>query len=222
MTSYNTRSAARKRNFAPHEDVTVSPSTTGTGTHIHPLDEVPSNPGSLESTVTPDEDEDKRPQRSPSVDSINIADEQDSLEVERHLCSLEGRTSTECLLNQSHEQKGTIEALTARMTDATKGQPKLGQPTVNHDIVGPKLPGGVVGISREGTWIAKGPWELFLVPSTNQLPTVREFGEEERVEDLPPNNVTQQDRIPNSNPRVGNPRRRGLTPLPSFVSGNPS
>jgi len=221
MPSYNTRSATRKRTSAPHENVTVSPSGTGTETHIHPLDEVPSNPGSLESPVTPDEDEDERSRRSPSVDSIDIADEQESLEVEEHLCSLEERTITEHMLDHSNVQKRATETLAARMADTTEGQPKPNQPA-NHNMVGPKLPRGVGGFGREGTWVVTDPWQSFLIPSTNQLPTVREPGEEQRVEDSPPNNVIQEDHIPNSNPQIGNPRRRGLTPLPSFVSGNPA
>lgn len=195
---------------------------------IHPLDEVPSNTGPLESEapfdrpVAPDEDEDERSRRSPSVDSIDIADEQESLEVEKLLCSLEERTITEHMLDHLNEQKRATETLAARMADTTQGQPKPNQPA-NRNMVGPKLPRGVAGLGREGTWVVADPWEPFLVPSTDQLPTVRESGEEQRVESgSPPNNVIQEDHIPNSNPQIGNPRPRGLTPLPSFVSGNPA
>jgi len=206
MPPHNTRSAASKRAFAPHDNVTVSPSRS---VSLEP--EVP-----LDQPVTPDEDEDERSWRSPSADLIETADEQDSLEVENHLCSLDERASTECILAQLQEQKRVIEALAARMEDVTRGQPKPDQ-QVNRNRVGPNLPVGVVGLGREGTWVVEDPWQPIFTPSTNQLPTVREFGEEQGLKDLPLNNVTQEDRIPSNNPHP-----RGLTPLPSFVSGNPT
>ena len=234
MCLYVSRSATPEQ--APTPYVTVSTSATGLGTHllwVCPPDEVPalSHPGSLESEVSfdrpvaPGQGEDEYFQRSPTTSSIETVDEQEPHVVENPPCSLAERAIVERGLLRLQEQKRTIEERAARMAAATKGQSEPDRP-VNRNIEGPKLPIGVSGFGREGTWVVEDLWQPIVTPSTDQLPSVREFGEEEEVEvllsnitqeeaqDLPPNDATQEKPTFNS-------RSRRLTPLPSFVSGNP-
>ena len=202
MPPYNTRSAARKQALEPHENVVVSPSATGEGTHIRWIypssgeDPTLSQSNSLESDsydrpMTPDEDEDE--------------DEEEALRaVERMLAVL-------------REQTMVIEERAA-MADAAKTQKhcnKLQPESRTRGIrEGPKLPLGVVGFGREGTWVVEDVWQPIIVPSTNQLPSVREFEEEQEAQASVPN-------IPQQDLQVGKNRvSRTLTPLPSFVTGS--
>ena len=81
--------------------------------------------------------------------------------------------------------------------------------------IGPQLPPGVTGFGRNGTWLVDDIWQPDAVPSTNQMPTIREHeeGQEEREERVQP-----VDAVVHRGPGRG--RMLGLTPLPSFVTGN--
>ena len=192
MSPYNTRSAARNQTIAPYEDMILSPSATGMGTHIrwiYSSDEgVPalSHPGSLESEasfdrpVTPDQDEVEHFRRSPTACSIEIVNERGSPAVENHQCSPAERAFVVRMLAELQEQKKAIEELAART--AANAQPEPDRP-VDLNVEGPKLPIGVIGFGREGTWVVENTWRPDFTLSTDQLPTIRESGEE--VEDLP-------------------------------------
>ncbi|KAF9652733.1 hypothetical protein BDM02DRAFT_3108829 [Thelephora ganbajun] len=239
MHPYNTRSAARKQALAPYKNVIVSPSATGKGTHIrwiYPSDEeVPnlSHSHSLESEdsfdrpETPDQGEDEGFQRSPTVRSVELADDdrRSSPIIEDFPYSAADQAITERMLAQLQQQKKAAEERMSRMADAAKAQEERNnlQPNSNRpgnsraeevlNLQGPKLPVGIVGFGRTGTWVADRIWRPNFVPSTDQLPSIREFGEEKEVQSSLPNNVTQED-------LSRNPGFRMLTPLPSFVTGN--
>lgn len=206
MPPYNTRSAARKRVPGPYENAIVSPSANGTGTHIRRTypspEEVPtlSNSGSAESKASSHrpvapyrgegEDKDEESQRPLPARSTKIANKRKAaIVVEERAARMRAQPLPD-QENDSGDERAT--------------NPK-----------GQKLPPGIIGLGRQGTWIvgdARRP-----TPSTDQRPSVREFGKEQEMQDqtaqgLPLTGATQKD-------LGGNPRSGRLTPLPSFVTG---
>jgi len=230
MSPYNTRSAVRKQALEPYEgeNVTESPSATGKGTHIrwtYSSNEVPTfaHSGSLEPgpssnhPVTPDQGEDEEFQRSPTTCSTEIPDEQASYIAEDYGYSAGEQDIMERMLAQLQGQKKAAEERAAAKALEHHDDPQLmSDRSTNRELSnqpGPKIPLGVTGFGRTGTWVAENVWRPAFVSSTDQLPSVREFGKEEEVQDPPPNNVARED--PSRNPGF-----RMLTPLPSFVEGN--
>jgi len=219
MSPYNTRSAVRKQVLESYEDenATVSPSATGKGTHIRLMyssDEealtLECGP-SIDRTMTPDQDEDEQ---SSTVCSTEIPDERGSPIADDHESSVAERAIMERMLAQLQEQKNAAEERAAARAQEHHDNPQQ-DPRVMElpNPPGPRLPLGVTGFGRTGTWVAENIWRPTYVSSTNDLPSVREFGEVEGVQDSPPNNITQE--VPGRNPGF-----RGLTPLPSFVNGD--
>ena len=231
MPSYNTPNLTNEYDFEPYKNAIASPSATGEGIHtqqICPLNgKIPtlSHSGSLDSEascdhpVTPDQDEGEEFQGS----QIEIPDERASPIVEDYSYSLAERAVMKRMLARLQEQKRVVEERAARMADFVKAQehrnnlqPNSGRPRAEEvtNLQGPKLPIGVIGFGREGTWVVEDVWRPSFVPSTDQLPSIREFEEEQVVQDSPLNNVTQEDLSSRK------PDFRMLTPLPSFVTGN--
>jgi hypothetical protein len=240
MPPYNTRSAARQRALEPYKNAIVSSSATGKGTHIRWTyssgEEVPSlsasstveSEASFDRPATPDQDEDNKFQRSPTACSVEISDDSASSVVEDDTCRAAERALVERMFAELQQQKKVAEERVMqnhKLCDAAGGlddyrnqQVRSNRP-VNQstggirNISGPKLPLGVTGFGRTGTWVVDDVWRPEFVSSTNRLPSIREFGEEQEVQSLLLSGVTQED------------LRRGgsfgmLTPLPSFVTGN--
>lgn len=234
-----TRSAARRQALELYKNAVVSPSATGKGTHYRWTyssdEELPtlSQSSSLETEasfdrpVTPDEDEDEESQfqRSPTACSIELSEERESLIVEDHRYGSVERAVMERMLVQLKEQKRAVEERVARRSEAAKAlehrnnlQPKSDRPDDSEaeeilNPVGPKLPRGIIGIGRNGTWVVDDVWRPKIVLSTNQLPSIRESGEGQEVQNVPLNKVIKED-------LSRDPGLRKLTPLPSFVTGN--
>jgi len=230
MSSYNTRSATRRQVLESYTNAIVSPSATGKGILIRWAYSSNDESPTLESEsftprpVTPDQDGDEF-QRSPASSSIEITDERASPVVEDIEYSAADRAFAERMLLELQQQKEIVDERASRLLDPAKAQGnplnpqassnQSGDPGTRRVLSGPKLPTGVIGLGRTGTWMVDEIWRPKFVPSTNQLPSVRESGEEEDVvENPPPNDVTQED--------LGgrDTRLRLLTPLPSFVTGD--
>jgi hypothetical protein len=232
MSPYNTRSAVRKQALEPYKNAIVSPSATGKGTHIrwtYSSEEVPtlSHSSSLDSEAsfdrpaTPDQDEDDEYQRSSSVE---IPDEPSSPIVQDDRYSAAERAVMERMLTELQQQKVVVEERAWRRSDGAKGpehrhnlQVESNRPTNPRaeevrTPLGPKLPLGIVGFGRSGTWVVDDVWRPEHAPSTNQLPSIRELEEEREVQNSLLN-ITQEN-------LGGNAGFRTLTPLPSFVTGN--
>jgi len=229
MSPYNTRSEVRRQALEPYTNAVVSPSATGQGIHIRwnypPNEEIPTfeSEASTPHPTTPDQDGDSEFQRSPTACSIEITDERASPVVEDVEYSAADRAFAERMLAELKQQKEVVEEHAARLLDPAKAQGNHPNPQANSNrsgdsstvgvFSGPKLPVGVIGLGRTGTWVVDELWRPEIVPSTNQLPSVREAGEAEVVENPLPNDATQED--------LGerDARLRMLTPLPSFVGG---
>ena len=169
--------------------------------------------------MSPDQDEDEEFQRSPTACSIEISDERTPPTVEDHEPSAAERAVMERMLAQLQEQKKATEerAAAKALEFRNNPQPKSDRPT-NKELLDPSRPRpplGVTGFGRTGTWVAENVWRPTFVSSTDQLPSVREVGEEEEVQDLPLNDVEVIQEDPGENPGF-----RMLTPFPSFVTGN--
>ena len=231
MPPYNTPNLTNEYGFESYKNAIASPSATGEGIHTRwiypPNEKIPtlSHSGSLDSEasfdrpVTPDQDEGEEFQGS----QIEIPDERASPIVEDYSYSPAERAVMKRMLARLQEQKRVVEERAARMADFVKAQERRNNLQPNSDrpgaeevtnLQGPKLPLGVVGFGREGTWVVEKAWRPSFVPSTDQLPSIREFEEEQVVQDPLLNNVTQEDLSSRK------PDFRMLTPLPSFVTGN--
>lgn len=237
MPPYNTRSVARRRALELlepelHENTTVSPSATGKERHIRrtysPDEEVPtlSTSNTLESEdyfdrpMTPDQGQDEEFQRSPTACSIEIPDEPAPPIVEDNKYYPAERAVVERMFAQLQEQKMAAEERMKKRgldyeCDLQLKSKQPANPRVRevHNPVGPKLPLGIVGLGRTGTWIVDDIWRPESVQSTSELPSVREFGEEREVQDLLSSKVTQEDLGRGATFKM-------LTPLPSFVTGD--
>lgn len=226
MPPYNTRSAARKRAL----EQATKPYGNATSVRRTHTPEVPTPTGSktvepelpLDRPVTPDQDEeDEEFQRSPTTCSTDLPDEPSSPIVSIPVIS-------------DHKRRAADRALAERMLADLKQQKRVAEDRLQyyhdlqvesnrptgprakiHNLPGPRLPVGVVSFGRTGTWVNEDVWRPNPTPSTDQLPTIREVGEEEQeVQNLLVSKITQED-------LGGRVRVFGaLTPLPSFVTGD--
>jgi hypothetical protein len=183
---------------------------------------------SLDRAETPDQDDDDEFQRSPTVGSVEIPDEPAPPVIEDDRYGATERAVMERMFAELQEQKRVIEERAMKdlmLLDTTEGpelhynpQARSNRPTNPkveevHNFPGPKLPRGVIGFGRNGTWVVDDVWQPEHVPSTTQLPSIRESEEKQEVQKSSLDNVTRED--------VGrNAWLRELTPLPSFVTGN--
>jgi len=169
--------------------------------------------------VTPDQDEDEELQRSPTACSVELPDEHTPPIVNDESHSAADRTLAERMHIDLQERKMAAEARLQHHRNLLSKSRRPANPRaeVARRPFGPKLPPGVVRITPTGTWVSDDNDILRpgSAPSTTQLPSIREFGEEQMVQDLPPNPVAQENL---SRGRGG--VFRELTPLPSFVTRN--
>ena len=229
MSPYNTRSAARRRALGIDENAVVSPSATGKGTHTRWTysDEVaPTLPtpttrepeASFDRPMTPDQDEDEEFQRSPTTCSVEIPNEPTSHTAEDNRPNTGEQAVVGRMFAQLQEQKKAAEELMMRnrvLADASGSYRSANPKAQAHDLHGPKLPPGVAGFGRNGTWIIDEMWRPEFAPSTDQLPSIHESGEEQEVQGqgLAISEATQEDLGRGAGLRT-------LTPLPSFVTGD--
>jgi len=106
------------------------------------------------------------------------------------------------MLARLQAQKQSIEERATRLEYEAKVlqqlRPKLNQPgnsaaSEAQVVSGPKLPVGIIGFGRTGTWIADDNWRPEFIPSTNELPTIRRQGEEQEVQDSLLSKATEED-----------------------------
>ena len=117
---------------------------------------------------------------------------------------------------QLQEQKKAAEELMMKnrvLADASGSYRSANPKAQAYNSHGPKLPPGVAGFGRNGTWIIDEMWRPEFAPSTDQLPSIRESGEEQEVQGSAISEVTQEDLGRGAGLRT-------LTPLPSFVTGD--
>jgi hypothetical protein len=138
--------------------------------------------------------------------------------MEREMARLEGQKNF--IISRMEE-----EAIAHQQRD--NHQPYPNRPENARVTLGPKLPAGVSRLGPHGTWVSDGFWRPDPVPSTTELPTIRQPWEEEEVVvevqaqvqaqvlPVPLNDVAQDG-------RYRDPRFRMLTPLRSFVTGDGS
>lgn len=239
MPPYITRSVARKQALEPYKKAIVPPSPTGKGSHIRRSqpsdDEVPAltasntleSEPSFDRPITPDQVEVEEFKRSPTACSVELSDESSSSIVTDDRHNVADRALAERMLADLQQQKRLNEERLERHRGLQSKLNRFVNPRANEiarSHSGPKLPTGVTGFGhRTGTWVVEDDvWRPDFTPSTNQLPSIREIGEEvqetqearqvQEVRNLPLNKVIQQDLS-----RGG--VFRALTPLPSFVSG---
>jgi len=232
MPPYNTRSAARKRALEqatkPYNDA------TGKGTNVRrthtPGEEVPTltasntlgSEPSFDRPVTPDQDgeEDEEFQRSPTTCSIDLPEEPSSPIVSGSTVSDDryraaDRALAERMLAELQQKKRVVEDRLQhyRILQVESNRP-AGPRAKVRSLPGPRLPVGVSAFGRTGTWVNEDVWRPNPTPSTDQLPTIREIGEEQEVQNPLVSKIIQEDL------GSGGGVFRALTPLPSFVTGN--
>ena len=231
MPPYNTRSAARKRALEripePYKNA------TGKGTNVRrtptPYEQVPTltasntleSEPSFDRPVTPDQDEeDEEFQRSPTTCSVDLPDEPSLPIASGSIVSddshrVADRALAERMLADLQQQKKVAEDRLEHYRQLQVESNRQAGPRVNVlSLPGPKLPVGVASFGRTGTWVNEDAWRPNPTLSTDQLPSIREVGEEEEVQNLLVTKITQKD----LGGRGG--IFRVLTPLPSFVTGN--
>ena len=227
MSPYNTRSAARRRALGIDENAVVSPSATGKGTHTrwtYSDEAAPTLPtpttrepeASFDRPMTPDQDEEF--QRSPTTGSVELPNEPTSHTAEDNRPNTGERAVVERMFAHLQEQKKAAEELMMKnrvLADASGSYRSADPKAQTNNSHGPKLPPGVVGFGRNGTWIIDKMWRPEFAPSTDQLPSIHESGEEQEVQGqgLAISEATQEDLGRGAGLRT-------LTPLPSFVTGD--
>jgi len=234
MPPYNTRSAARKRALERAQEPYKN--ATGKGTNVQrthtPDEEVPaltaSNTLESESSsgrpVTPDQDEEVEEfQRSPTACSTDLPEEptpsivDDPMDAdERYRAAdqaLAERMFTDLLQRKAVDEDRLQYHRTLQVESNRPGGPR-----VVPSLPGPKLPVGVSSFGRTGTWVNEDVWRPNPTPSTDQLPSIREIGEEKEVAVVVQNPLVK--RIIRQDIGGGDGVFRSLTPLPSFVTRN--
>lgn len=230
MPPYNTRSAARKRALErapePYKNAagkgtnvrrTQTPEEVPTLTASNTLESEPS----FDRPVTPDQDEeDEEFQRSPTACSIDLPDEpapsidnNSIVNDDRYMAA--DRALAERMLADLRQRKTVAEdRLQHHRNLQVESNRPAGLRAKVHNLAGPRLPVGVSSFGRTGTWVNEDVWRPNPTPSTDQLPTIREIGEEEEVQNLLVKKIIRED--------IGGADGvfRALTPLPSFVTGN--
>lgn len=240
MPPYSIRRGTRQTASELYENATISPSATGRGLHIrwtNPSDrEVPAlsafsplEPGaSPDHTVTTDQEEDDEDdeddedgeaeefRRSPTACSVEIPHKPASPIVEETRHNTMDRATVTRMLTELGQWKRAAEER-MRKGDQDYQRDLLSNKRANlkakevPNTYGPKLPVGVIGFGRTGTWIFDDLWRPDPVPSTSQLPSIQEPGEEQEVQDLLLGTGTKNDLGKGAGSRL-------LTPLPSFVT----
>ena len=168
--------------------------------------------------MTPDQDEDEEFQRSPTTGSVEIPNEPTSHTAEDNRPNTGEQAVVGRMFAQLQEQKKAAEELMMRnrvLADASGSYRSANPKAQAHNLRGPKLPPGVAGFGRNGTWIIDEMWRPEFAPSTDQLPSIHESGEEQEVQGqgLAISEATQEDLGRGAGLRT-------LTPLPSFVTGD--
>lgn len=136
------------------------------------------------------------------------------------------RIITKCELVRLERQKRLIEEASSIMeavVSPERQRDNRSKPTrPDREVQGPKLPGGVKGLGPTGTWVISDNWQLDLIPSTTELPTVRlpwEGQAELEIDNSEQEEVEVENLLLNGVSQESNSSSRTLTPLPSFVTG---
>lgn len=199
---YHTRSATRKQAVEADQDTNFPPSNP------------PESGDPSDRPQTPYSDD----EGTSSAGYSTEVDEGAGTSLEVHTWDARDRSIIEREMARLESRKKLIEERAEQMRDVVKAQGGhvAHTPEPIEPIIGPKLPVGIRGLGRNGTWVADTYWRSSPPKSTTELPTIREPLEEQEgphVQSFP----VEEDTRERSDGHSGFGR---LTPLPSFVTGD--
>jgi hypothetical protein len=201
------RSSTRRQVAETNKDLTDSRSTTGKETRVRrahpPYIRRPIIPDShsfefahsSDRSETPHSDDEDGSQGYPTDQSTEISDADEGATTPRRVCT-EWSTTDQAIVERElarlEAQKRSIKERMSRMKNLvdSRRQHRNHEPEptqLDRPVEGPKLPVGVLGFGRQGTWMHDDSWRPNApTPSTTELPTARDprRRDEQEVEDL--------------------------------------